>query len=238
MERIIVLLFTLILTQVIISCSNDTFEEIKIGMTYEEVESKLDKPIAIERGANQFEIDYDKISSDIAFRINLDTTIEMSSKRWFAPNVINRIGQLIYVSWVYDDFKVDTFFVVLDTYSEKEDTLKEKVPVYYLGSRRVSYQDYEKSTGTEYKLKDGRIVTKSYYESYKRLNPNDVLEPIKAEKKILYENKKQTKTSQIKAGIEKVYYLVSYKNCILFDASSGRVVDKGFFPYDIKLLNH
>lgn len=206
-------------------------------MTYEEVESKLGKPIAIERGANQFEIDYDKIPSDIAFRINLDTTIEMSPRRWLAPNLINRIGQLIYVNWIYKNFKVDTFFVVLDKFYEKEDTLKEKVPVYYLGSRRVSYQEYEKSTGTQYKLKDGRIVTKSYYESYKRLNPNEVLEPIKVEKKVLYESESQTKTIRVKAGIEKIYYLVHYKNCILFDASSGRVVDKGFFPYDIKLIN-
>lgn len=237
MRRTIILLLTYMFSQIIVSCSSETFEEIKVGMTYEEVEAKLGKPIAIERGANQLEVDYKKVPSDIASRINFDSTIEMSSQRWIAPMIINKIGQLIYVNWVYDDFKEDTFFVVLDKYTQVEDTVRDKVPIYYLGSRRVSYQEYEKSNGTEYKLKDGRIVTKSYYESYKTLHPNEVFEPIKVEKKILYENKKQTNTIQVKVGIEKIYYSVSYKNCILFDASSGRVVDKGYFPYDIKFIN-
>jgi len=231
------IILSLIVTQLFISCSKESIEDIKVGMTYEEVESQLGKPIAIERGVNQLEINYDKISSDIASRANFDTTIEMSSKRWFAPNIINRIGQLIYVNWVYNDLKVDTFFVVLDKYEDKEDTITEKIPVYYLGNRRVSYQEYEKSRGIEYKLKDGRIVEKYYYESYKTLHPKDVYEPVKVEKKIVYETKEHTNTNKIKVGIEKLFYLVSYKNCILFDASSGRVVEKGYFPYNIHVIN-
>jgi len=35
-------------------------------MTYEEVESQLGKPTAIERGVNQLEVVYSKISSEIA----------------------------------------------------------------------------------------------------------------------------------------------------------------------------
>jgi hypothetical protein len=206
-------------------------------MTYEEVESQLGKPIAIERGANQLEIDYDKIPSDIAFKANFDTTIEMSPKRWFAPNSINKIGQLIYVTWVYDETKSDTFFMILDKYAEKEDTATKKVPVYYVRDRKVSYKEYTQSDEYEYRLADGWVTTEmNYYVHKNRGLMKDIPEPIKI-KRIGYEPSEYVHTINVKAGIEKIYYLVSYKNCILFDASSGRVVEKGYFPYSVNTIN-
>ena len=31
--------------------------------------------------------------------------------------------------------------------------------------------------------------------------------------------------------------LVKYKHCVLFEASSGRVVEKGYFPYSVNNIN-
>ena len=65
-KKIAQILLLSVITIQLISCSNTSFDDIEIGMTYEEVESQLGKPTAIERGVNQLEVVYSKISSEIA----------------------------------------------------------------------------------------------------------------------------------------------------------------------------
>jgi len=217
MKILIVFLSFIILN----SCSQkENIEEIKVGMTYDEVEKILDKPSSILRGANEFSFDVDNHPYEITKRIDWDTTdILHNPKRWILKNEITTIGNLIYVTWIYNDrTKLDTFFVVLNTFKEIIDTIKSTTPIYYIGKRQVTKSEYD---NWDFKPKaDG----------------NKPLASLGGGKRVVYHHSERVDRKEIKVGKEVFYYEVKFKYCIIFDSSSGRVTNSGYYPYDIKEL--
>lgn len=214
--KILIALFGFI---VLISCNpKEKIDEIKVGMTYDEVEEILEKPKLISRGANQFDLNINNFSYEMTKRIDWDTTdILKNPKRWILKNEINTIGNLIYVTWIYDKSKEDTFYVVLNTFKEIIDTVRSATPIYYIGKRQVSKTEFE---GWDSKPKaDGNKPLASGLT-----------------KRIDYKHSEKINREEIKVGQEKIYYEVKFKYCIIFDSSSGRVTESGYYPFEIKEL--
>lgn len=215
------ILYMLIVIQIILfECTeSNRFSEIKIGMTYDEVEEILGKPKSLNRGANELQFDLNAFPYEIIKRIDWDTTeILHNPKRWILKNQINTVGSLIYVTWIYDEkIKLDTFYVVLNTFKEIIDTIRSSTPRYFIGKRQVS---------------------KSEYESWDNKPTSDGHKPKASglDKRIDYQKSVRVDIKEIKTGQEKLYYEVQYKYCIIFDSSSGRVTQSGFFPFQISDL--
>lgn len=201
-------------------------------MTYDEVETILEKPISITRGANELYYDVNEIPYETLKKLNLDTLEnKIDSSRWIAPQKIRTIGNLIYVTWIYDKIKIDTFYIVLNTFKNVKDTTINKIANYYIGNRKVSQSEYAKSDGYEYRLQDNRLVDKSMYDAYKQSKLYKLPSPKKIEKRIEYRINSSIKSREVKDSTERNYYIVNYKYCVMFDASSGRVTNSGYFPF-------
>lgn len=237
--KILFYLFLLNILVLFLGCSQkDKTSEIKVGMTYDEVETILEKPISITRGANELYYDVNEIPYETLKKINLDTLDnKRDSSRWIAPQKIRTIGNLIYVTWIYDKAKIDTFYIVLNTFKEVKDTAMNKIANYYLGNRKVSQSEYAKSDGYEYRLHDNSLVDKSLYNAYKKSGLYKLPNPIKIEKRIEYRTNSSITSREVKDSTERKYYIVNYKYCIIFDASSGRVTNTGYFPFFVSQIN-
>ena len=220
---------------------------VNVGMTYEEVESVLGKPISILRGVNVLSPEVDSVSEETTRVINLDTTETGSdSKRWFALYKIKTDGESMYVTWVYEKIKTDTFYVLYDNYKEGE-TITKKVPVYYLGDKKVSKEEYDAATGSLYK-ELGETGKQQYNNQtgQKTKVPVDSVQSKQTkmkdpqtkgkliEKRIEYVTKTVGKNKAVVESIDRVNYKVEYKLCVVFDASSGRVSQYDYFPFAVK----
>lgn len=245
------LIFIILILCGVISCGEpDDISEIKVGMTYDEVENLLGKPRSISRGANELYYDIDEIRYDILQRLNLDTTKAMQDEnRWLAPHQIKTVGNLIYVNWIYDKTKSDTFFVLLNNFREQNDTTVSTYPVYYLGKTIVSKSIFDDSDGYLYRIPEDKIVTKSEYEIYmkgwseskpktKKANKRRRSFPPKLiEKRIEYKKDVKVNTYDVRESIQKIYYEVDYLYNVIFDASSGRVTLSEYFPFYVNELH-
>ena len=228
--------FLFLIILFIFGCNQDNdIKKIIVGMTYDNVENILGKPTSITRGANELYYDIEELSYDTIRRLNLEVdTTNADTSRWLAPYKVRTVGNLIYVSWVYERTKIDTFYVNFNTYNIIEDTTKQNIPIYFLGSKKVSKTEYLKSDGYEYRLHDNSVVRKSVYEAYKKSGYYKLPTPKKIEKKIKYRTDVSINSHEVNDSIEKKYYQVVYNYCVIFDASSGRVTNKGFFPFSVR----
>lgn len=237
--KILSYLFLLIITLFLIECSQrDNTSKIKIGMTYNEVETILEKPTSITRGVNGLYNDINGLPYETLKRLNVETPEnKIDSTRWITPHNIKTIGELIYVTWVYDKTKTDTFYVVLNTFKEVKDTIINNTTNYYIGTRKVSQTEYNKCDGYIYRLHNNKIVDKSLYDIYKNSGLYKLPAPQKVEKRI--ENKKNTfvTSTEVNDSTEREYYIVGYKYCVVFDAASGRVTNNGYFPFYVSKIN-
>jgi len=220
---------------------------VNVGMTYEEVETVLGKPVSILRGVNVLSPEVDSMSEETTRVINLDTTeTRTDSKRWFALHKVITDGESMYVTWVYEKTKTDTFYVLYDNYKEGE-TITKKVPVYYLGDKKVSKEEYDAATGSLYK-EQGKTGKQQYYNqtgqktkvpvdsiNSKQLKMKDPQTKGKLiEKRIEYVTKTVGRSKAVVESVDKVNYEVEYKLCVVFDASSGRVTQYDYFPFAVK----
>jgi hypothetical protein len=85
-----------------------------------------------------------------------------------------------------------------DFAKSKKDTIINKIPIYYLGDRKVSKSEYAKSDGYEYRLNTGlhhnEIVDKSTYNNYKESGLYKLPAPKKIKKRIEYKTNVSVKS--------------------------------------------
>jgi hypothetical protein len=125
----------------------------------------------------------------------------------------------------------------MNTFKEVKDTIISNIPNYYLGNKKVSQSEYAQSDGYEYRLHNKRLVVKSVYDNYKKSGLYNLPAPKKVEKRIEYKTNFSVKSKEEINSIELKYYIVDYKYCVVFDASSGRVTNSGFFPFFVSEIN-
>ncbi len=219
---------------------------VSIGMTYEEVEAVLGKPSSIIRGTNEL-ADITSIPEDPLRVINVDTIdTKNESNRWMAPKEVKSSKEELYATWVYDKEKTEDFYALYNNYKEGQ-TITKKVPVYYLGDKKVSKEEYNAATGSLYKEvgetgkqqvnNQGGQKTKVPVDSIQIKQPkmNDPQTKGKLiEKRIEYVTKTMGKSKAVVESVDKVNYKVEYKLCVVFDSSSGRVVQHDYFPFSVK----
>ncbi len=89
--------------------------------------------------------------------------------------------------WEWIDVEVSKELeLFLRDFTQSKDTVKSKIPVYYLGTNKVSKSEYDKNDGYIYRLEDNEIVKKSLYEAYKKSGLYKLPVPKKVEKRIEY----------------------------------------------------
>jgi outer membrane protein assembly factor BamE (lipoprotein component of BamABCDE complex) len=229
--KIVKALPIILISLLLLKCSSfDNFSEIKVGMTYDEVDNILGKPKEISRGVNELIDKVEELPYEILKRLN----IEIDSKetnRWYSPMKIQIVGNLIYVNWVYEKEKDDTFYVVLDIYENVVDTSYKKNPVYYINNKKVSKAEYLKT-------RDREKTIHAKYPMNTIIDTSKLSQPTKIEKRIEYITESSIKNYEVKGdSTEKNFYVVKFKYCVLFDASSGRVTESGYFPFYVKPIN-
>ena len=164
--------FAFILIQILfISCGDiDKSSDIKVGMTYDEVESLLGKPSSISRGANELEFDADFLMTSGKRLVKLsemNKETKLDTSLWLAPHQIQTVGKLIYVNWAYDKAKSDTFFVLLNNIKQQRDT------TFIYGVMRIEHYEVIESiekvyyeVGYQYSVifdaSSGRITSSGY----------------------------------------------------------------------------
>ena len=209
--KVVLLFYAVIFCLIILGCSKlDSKKKIKVGMTYDEVEKILDKPNSITRGVNQLN----------------DNSPDKPS--------IETIGTLLYVNWVYNDSKIDTIFYQSLEIKYIPDTTYKPINKYFLNDNEVSKETYyDNDTDSIYKNYKGEIVSKylyyKYWLKYTKGNPP----PISLyRKRITKENVPYVKHVEVKRDVKR-FVTVQSVYCVLFDASSGRVVKSDYFPVSV-----
>ena len=229
-------LLALFFCLIICSCKSAKREDIKVGMTYDEVEKILGKPMNLDRAANTLENSYEYFDS---LEIKNEIT---DSKYWGYPRKINTIGQLLYVCWIYDDIKTDTMYIYRKNYKTIEQVKKIiKQKEYYINDIKVNRFEYDRVDKFVYRDHKGGIIDKPLYNAYLKSSNNkpqpDMPQPERAIKKIIEIPGYITVKSNIPETPIKINYEMKMKYCVLFDASSGRVTQSGYFPFEILKLN-
>ena len=247
-------IFIITIALIIFACGEKEKEqeleplEVTVGMTYDEVEGILGKPTSIIRGTNDLTAIED-LPEDPLRIINVDTVdTKNENNRWMAPQEVKTIKEELYVTWVYDEEKTEDYYVLYDNYKAGQ-TITKKVPVYYLGDKKVSKEEYDAATGTIYK-EPGETGKKKLYDK----TGQKTKVPIDSSKSKLIKKKfPQTKTKFIEKkikyvaktvgskdatveSVDKVSYEVEYKLCAVFDEASQRVIAKEFYPFAVKEL--
>jgi hypothetical protein len=236
---------------VFISCGEKKEEnlEVSVGMTYDEVEGILDKPTSILRGMNEL-TDVQEIPEDPLRVANVDTVdTKYEENRWMAPQEVKTGNEELYVTWVYDDVKTKEFYVLYNNYKEGE-TITKKVPVYYLGDKKVTKEEYEAATGSLYR-EAGETGKQQVYDKTggKTKIPADSLKLKQPkmkqlqtkgkmiEKRIEYITKTLGKSDAVIESVDRENYEVEYKLCVVFDEASQRVTEHDYFPFSVKKVD-
>ena len=129
-------------------------------------------------------------------------------------------------------------------------TITKKVPVYYLGDKKVSKDEYNAATGIRYnepgvtgkKLNLDKTVQKKKLpiDSTKTKKLPKTTDPQTKgkviEKRIEYVTKTVGSKDATVESVDKVSYEVEYKLCVVFDEASQRVTAKEFYPFAVKEL--
>ena len=156
------------------------------------------------------------------------------------PPIIKTTGQLMYVVWVYpDSTRQDSVYTI-----HKRSTAEEKsaqVPEYYLGKFKVDRATYDSFTEGEmlYTTADGEVVSKDAWDFYRlqdRLGKYAEHKPgpiVQGAKQQIRYHTSITQT-QVPLPVLKKWYDIIGVYCVTFDASSGRVVTKGYQPVTLQ----
>jgi hypothetical protein len=246
-------IFIITIALIIFACGEKEKEqeleplEVTVGMTYDEVEGILGKPTSIIRGTNELAA-IEEIPEDPLKAVNVDTVdTKNEDNRWLAPQEVKTSKEELYVTWVYNEEKTEDYYVLYDNYKEGQ-IITKKVPVYYLGDKKVSKEEYNAATGIRYKEpgKTGKQLNNQTGQIKKI--PGDSLnnkQPKKnlpkttgkiIEKRIEYVTKRVGSMDATVESVDKVSYEVEYKLCVVFDEASQRATAKEFYPFAVKEL--
>lgn len=208
-------------------------DTLRVGMTYDEVENILGKPNQIARGVNELTYDAEQLTRE---EIRTSHTVREDSyppNQWVVRRVINTTGALMYVTWVYDQSKYETCWVHRKNFSVVYDTIP--VKEYFINGERVSKDDYDLVDEYAYfRTTDasGQYISKREWERLGATFPDLRRGRIKAEKRIISRAPKIVR-KEIQSGLKRKYYEVMNKFSAVFDASSGRLVTQGYFPFAV-----
>jgi hypothetical protein len=246
--KLFYLIFSFIIAITFFSC--DKKEEVKeatevtVGMTYDEVEGILGKPTSILRGANEL-VAIEELPEDPLRAINVDTVdTKNEENRWMAPQEVKTNKEELYVTWVYAEENTEDYYVLYNNYKAGQ-TITKKVPVYYLGDKKVSKEEYNAATGSLY-IEPGTGKQQNYetggktkvpIDSLKLKNPKMKDPKTKGkfiEKRIKYVTKTVGSKDATVESVDKVSYEVEYKLCVVFDEASQRVTANEFYPFAVK----
>ena len=182
------------------------FNKIKVGMTYEEVEKLVGKPEELTRGFNEL------ASSNSLSEYSLEELEALrkaadtltSPNTWLLMKNVSNKGALLYVCWIYPEKKKERYRVLVPNSTVFYEPETSFTQVYFLGDREVGEAQYAMAEDTTLKRTAWKL-------------------------KYIFENERKTSVT-LK---QEVCYVV-LRRCILFDASSGRVVRSGFYPMTIQ----
>jgi len=249
--KLVNLILIIVIALLFFSCDKKEEEkppaEVSVGMTYDEVEGILGKPTSIIRGTNELAA-IEEIPEDPLKAVNIDTVdTKNEDNRWLAPQEVKTSKEELYVTWVYDEEKTEDYYVLYDNYKAGQ-TITKKVPVYYLGDKKVSKEEYDAATGSLYidpsegkqQNYDTGGKTKVPIDSLKLKNPKMKDPKTKGkfiEKRIKYVTKTVGSKDATVESVDKVSYEVEYKLCVVFDEASQRVIAKEFYPFAVKELS-
>lgn len=250
------------------SCSNPPrIGDIKVGMTYDEVEKILGKPQAIDRGSKDLTLDVEQLTlSELSLanpRIDLSIpqdnqrlevlkakTLVLDSQiailqdssmmhdgKWAAPHRIQSVGNLLYVAWVYPIQQTDSHYVPLRALRKGAVLDTLRIPHYFVDNQETSKSEYESATKIVYRHPDGSVMSKSLWESYQASGLYKMPAPAPPRRRISPELNVRSEPDQIVETVDRKYFIVTRFFSVLFDASSGRVVSSGFAPQEVMALN-
>jgi hypothetical protein len=137
---------------------------------------------------------------------------------------MNTVDHIMYVTWVYQDTKLDTFFV-----QQRQRTVSQ----YLLNGQQVTEDEYDRVGDSVYRDPHGYVIDASSWQAYEKSGLYQMASPLPATKQRL--TKFLAPDGSVADHVESVrtYYQVTEKSCVVFDSSSGRVVTVGFFPFII-----
>ncbi len=275
-------------TFIFCSCGNEkpiqpvmAFEQIKVGMTYDEVEKLLGKPAAISRGISQLEATdpdhlldtqlmrvlptienpygdsqtnsrYNELKAQLLIdeenlRIIKEEThtydfLRSGDRRyWPIVPTISETGTLLYVAWIYEKDESDTLYTTLPIYTEIPATIY--VNRYFVNGMNVTKDEYDLvASDTVYysgsKAATSLLVSKETWIELNRIGrhwTDPPLKPMKLESKYMRPEPRQG-ARRVQQFVQQTAYLVDIAPCVVFDASSGRVVFTNHRPLSISAI--
>jgi len=211
MREVLILSFALA-TLLFASCNEpmpEKAKQVKVGMTYEEVEKVLGKPSAIERGVSQLK---SKDAQDVSLEELKNNGFPQAQRKdsaiwfWVLPSIIETTGELLYVTWVYSDIS-DTTKCTVFTEENIPHNVPSKRMKYYINGRETSQAYYEACRIVESRT--------SFGYDFKTVIVND------------------TTSTVVEHDTVRTKYEIIGRFCVIFDASSGRVVMPMYCPNEI-----
>ncbi|MEX1140288.1 MAG: hypothetical protein WEF53_13160 [Bacteroidota bacterium] len=217
------------------------FESIAVGMTYDEVEKLIGKPIEIDRGISKLESSEDS-RSDIPYgdadflerrKQELEFRLQIlgSGERTY-PQHLQSVGSVLYVNWRFDESRVDTIRFIHPVWQSRSVSLDPFVE-YFVNGKKVPKDEFELVGDTAY-WGPARmfLYSKEDWQQQKDLRLS-VSPPEVANKEI---RKSPRSKKQFYIVPDTVYQAVISRYSVIFDAASGRVTTKGFIPYQVITL--
>lgn len=131
--------------------------------------------------------------------------------------IINNYGTLLYVVWIYNQEKIDTGSYRFVDYKLVSDTTYYKEYKYYQGGSEISEEKYNRILASREKEKNDTL-----------LNKRSKSTRIEIQKKTL--NRSRIDERYEVGTVYQVNYDIITKLAVIFDASSGRVVDRKYMP--------
>lgn len=207
--------FSLLLCALLLSsCSSkkntgrirESVDKLKIGMTYDDVDKLIGKPSAIERGVHQIKpVDFKDLPLEVLKRVVIYPHEKNDTTISLPiPPEIETVGQFLYVTWVYEsELKFSNYCV----FSKKE--IYRRVPVkrtiYFIDDMQVDKHEYDfrVSIDSESAVKHRTMAVTGM----------------------------DTVSTVVSCDTVRSDYESIEKYCVIFDASSGRVVEFHFLPY-------